>query len=71
MFDVKLPFFLAGAKPLYRKNIKIAQQVINIFGVILRFSDYKDKYIKVYHMTMLVCDLAYLLRISLYVKCVI
>jgi len=47
MFDVKLPFFLAGAKPLYRKNIKIAQQVINIFGVILRFSDYKDKYIKV------------------------
>jgi hypothetical protein len=32
---------------LYRKNIKIAQQVINIFGVILRSSDYKDKYLKV------------------------
>jgi hypothetical protein len=47
MFDVKLPFFLTGTKQLYRKNIKIGQQVINIFGVILRFSDSKDKYIKV------------------------
>jgi hypothetical protein len=45
MFDVKLPCLLARAKPLYRKSIKIAQQVINIFGVILRFSDSKDKYI--------------------------